>query len=713
MEWPVRSGAVPALEDGLSARAKTAADLGAALVAGGTVVLVPVRVAGERPGSWLESCGKTQLAVYAADLLWRLHKVELLVWIVATSRASVLSAYLEAAADAMGAEPARDGEAAAARFVRWLGETSRPWLVVLDDLTDVADMQGLWPVGPAGRVVITTANPAAFPAEAGTLIEAVGLLAADEALGYLTDRLSADSAKLAGAADLAQAVGYEPLALGQACAVIASSALTCGEYLDRYARKRAQVAEAAGSEPPAAAVTWAMSAEHAARLAPDGAVQRLLALAALLDGHGFPASIFTTQSARGYLAAGQDAGAGDQERADAALRAAELAGLASVNSAGTVPVVRMSAVVQAAARAATPADGASAAAAAAADALLQVWPEDERPMWLASALRSSAASLRRIAGDELWANGCHPLLLRAGQSLDRTGLTGSAVAYWSDLAAASDRVLGPGHPDSLAVSERLVAACLAAGRAKEAVTWAEWLLAERVRVLGPDHPSAIAARRDLGHALAAAAQYDAAIAALTRVNDDFERVRGADHLETLEARDELAAAYSAAGQFRDAIAVGTRTLADRERVQGSEDPATRTTRQRLAGAYLADGRYKDALAHYRRVLMETERALGADHRDTIAARASLGSAYHAAGRTASAIQLYEDARADCQRTLGAADPTTLASGASLANVYYTAGRLTDAVTLLQDTLARCEQALPPGDPLTASVRQALAGMTGR
>ena len=711
MVWPVRSGAVPALADGFSARAETAADLGAALVAGAEVVLVPVRVAGEGPGGWLESCGKTQLAVSVAELLWRLRRVELLVWIVATSRASVLSCYLQAAVDALGADPWGGGESVAARFVRWLGETSRPWLVVLDDLGDVADLEGLWPTGPAGRVVITTANPAAFSGAQRTLIHPVGVLSPDEAQSYLTGRLPADPDKRLGAADLVADLGYEPLALAQAGAVIASSALSCRDYRDYFARRREQLTEA-GGQLPAASVTWAISAEHADRLSPGGTARTLLAVAALLDGHGFPSAVFGAPAACEYLAGGDDESLADGERMPETLLAAERAGLLSVDLAGTVALVRMSAVVQAAVRAAMPAGMLDRAATATADALLQVWPADEQPTWLAGALRSCAASLQQATGDLLWASGCHPLLLHAGRSLDHMRLTGPAVAYWSELAAVSDRILGQGHPDTLAVGEQLAGAYLAAGQATEAVSWFRWVLAERVRVLGPDHPGAIAARRDLGHALVAVHQAGDAVTVLDRVVGDYERVCGADQLDTLGARDELAAAYHAAGQFDDAIRLQRHTLASRERVQGPQHPDTMTTRQKLAGAYLADGRFKTAISHYKRVLADSECVLGPDHLDTIAVCGSLGSAYHSAGRMASALRLYEQACAGYERVLGADHPDTLTCRANLGRVYYAMGRLTEALTLLRDTIARCERALPPGDPLTEAVRQSLADITG-
>jgi len=708
---PVRLGAVPSLADDFSARAETAADLGAALAAGAVVVLVSGRPAGPGPEAWLEPCGKTQLAVCVAESLWRSRRVDLLVWVVATSRASVLSAFAEAAADAMGADPEGDGESAAARFIHWLGETGRPWLVVLDDLRDAADLEGLWPAGSAGRVLITTANPAAFSLAQGAQIHPVGVFRPCEALNYLSVRLAADPDQHAGAEDLARDLGYEPLALAQASAVIASSALSCRDYRDVFARRREELAEAVGGPPPAASVTWAISAEQADRQSPGGAARAVLALAALLDGHGIPGAVFTTPAACEYLAGDGTGGPVDGEHAREALRAAERAGLLSAGLAGPAAMVRMSAVVQAAIRAAMPAGMLDRAAAAAADALLQAWPGDEQPAWLAAALRSCAASLQQSAGDLKSAGGWQ-LLLRAGRSMNSARLTGPAVAYGRELAAASGRILGRGHPDTLAADEQLAAAYLAAGQAAEAVSQFRWVLAERVRVLGPDHPSAIAARRDLGHALMAASQFSDAVTVLNRVVGDYERVRGTDQLETLRARDELAAAYHAVGQPADAIPLYRRTLASRERTQGLQHPDTMTTRRELADAYLADGDIKTALFHYKRVLADRERVLGPDHLDTIAVRGTLGSAYHAAGRIASALQLYEQTRAGYERALGADHPDTLTSSANLAHAYYGAGRVTDALNLLRDTLARCEQALSPGDPLTQTVRQSLTNIAG-
>jgi tetratricopeptide (TPR) repeat protein len=638
--------------------------------------------------------------------------VDLLVWIAATNRASVLSGYVEAAVVTMGIDPGGDAESIAARFVSWLGETSRPWLVVLEDQSDAADLARLWPEGPAGRVLITTADCAALASERRARVLPVGVFSPREALSYLRGGLTADPAQRLGAIDLVEAVGCEPLALAQARAVIAMSGLSCQDYRGYFLHRREQLAETAGASRSAASVTWTLSVEQADRLLPRGAVRSLLAFAALLDGHGIPAAVFSAPAACRFFAAGGAGGLADRERVRGGLLILDRVGLLSIDQAATPPTVRMKPVIQAAVRAATPEKLFDHAARAAADALHEVWPKDEQRAWLAADLRSCAASLQEAAGDLLWAGGCHPLLLRAGRSQDGARLVGSAVTHWRKLAAVSQRVLAPNHPDTPTIVRRLADAYLTAGLAAKACPWFQWILADRVGALGPDHSATIGARRDLGDALLAANQFQDALAVLNGAAADYERIRGADHPDTLGARDELAAAHRAAGQFDEAIRLYRSTLADREGVQGSRHPDTLTTRQHLADAYLAAGRPRNALPHYKRVLVGQERGLGPDHLDTIAARGNLAAANYSAGRMASALQLYEETGAAYSRVLGADHPNTLARRADLANAYYRVGRLGDAVTLLRETVARCERVLPSGDPLRQTVRESLTNIAG-
>jgi tetratricopeptide (TPR) repeat protein len=717
IEWPVRSGAVPPLAESYAARPESAPDLQEALVPGATVVLTPrvATPAGSR--EWLGCCGKTQLAVAFAESLWASRRADLLVWVNAASRASVLTGYV-AAAVATGTSIAGDAESAAGRFVSWLGETSRPWLVVLDDLREAKDLEGLLPECPAGRVLITTESPAMLSTRRRPLALAVNVFSTREAFGYLMGRLAADTDLRLGALDLVEHLGREPMALAHASAVITSSELSCRDYLSQFVRRRTQL-EAYGNGLCAASVTWTLSVEHGERLSRGGGAQLLLVLAALLDGSGIPATVFTTAAACEYLRRGGAAAAADPARARDTVLGLERAGLLTVEPGCSPPIVRISPALQQAVRAAMPDALLKSAATAAADALTEAWPKSEpgerdHPLeWPATGLRACAASLLAATADILWAGGRpHPLLGQAGQSLDAARLTGPAVAYWTRLATTSERLLGLDSQDTLMMGSCLAEALLAAGRPSEAMPWCHWVLADPLQAVRPDNAAIRSAQVSLGRALLATGKPDDAVAVLKAALSQLEHAGTADRPAALRTRDELAAAYRAAGKPSDAIQLYQRTLTIRESVQGTRHPETIATRRHLADAYLAEGQAKAAISQYKRLLVDCERILGSDDLTTIAARSSLAAAYHLAGRMASAVQLFEEAAAGYEQVLGADHRDTLTCRARLADAYYAVGRLGDATVLLRDTVARCEQVMPPGDPLTMTARQTLADITG-
>ena len=705
-------GEVPPLAKGFTDRPDTAQGIADIIVPGSAVALVPSPASAGSPSDWLGACGKTQIAAMIAESLWRSRAIDALIWIAATSRASVLSAFVQASVAATGVEPAGTAESVMTRFVSWLGETSQPWLVVLDDLPETTYVDGLWPTGPAGRLLVTSRQPAIAAGWRGTHVIPVGFFSVREALGCLTERLSANPAQRLGAIDLVETLGREPLALAQASAVVASSTLDCLAYRDLFVRRRQQIGVSAGEMPSAAMLTWTLSLARAESLLPGTSVRLMLALVALLDGHGIPGAVFRTSAVATYLggAATPFSAVTDPRPAWDTLLAVERAGLISVDRNVTPPTVLISSAVQAAIRLAAPAEAQELAARAAASALLEAWPADEPEPCTADRLRANVASLQDSAADVLWTGNCHPLLLRVGQSLDEARLAGPAVTYWRDLAARCDTKLVPGHADARVVAVRLAAAYLAAGHADEAVLWYRRVLAEQGRDLAPGHPTVVSARIGLARALIVAGQPADAVSVLLQAVGECEQYRGPGHPDTLGARDELAAAYQAAGDVVAASRLLARSLTDRERLQGPRDPRTMAIRDRLAAACLAEGKIKDAVSHYKQVLGDRQKVLGRDHPDTLATGASLAAAYQAAGRMPAAMQLSGQCCADSERVLGPDHPDTLARMANLAQLYCEVGQVEDAEVLLRRTAARCERVLPPGDPLTQAVQESLASI---
>ncbi len=150
---------IPPLADAYIPRQETGLGLAASMVAGETGVLVPTGDAAGTSLGGLGGTGKTQLAAAIAHVLWEQQALDLLLWMNPPGRDAVLTGYAQALHDVGEPDPGAGPEAAAARFLAWLAETDRPWLVVFDDLADPAVLDGLWPRGAGGRVLVTIRQP--------------------------------------------------------------------------------------------------------------------------------------------------------------------------------------------------------------------------------------------------------------------------------------------------------------------------------------------------------------------------------------------------------------------------------------------------------------------------------------------------------------------------------------------------------------------------
>ena len=753
--WPVRSGIVPPLADCFNPRPETGFNAAGVLAPGVTAVLTQPAHADENgryPLAGLGGTGKTQLAAALAHSLWGAGEVDLLAWVPAASRDAVMTGYAQALAATGAPNPGQDLDSAAAGFVSWLADTGRPWLVVLDDVADVADLDGLWPRGPAGLTLVTTRLPAGTVHGDGRKIIQVGAFSQREALSYLTARLYEEPGMRAGALDLAMDLGCLPLSLAQASAVVTDSATDCRAYRDQLAERTRQMSVTeAGRYTAAVTATWSLSLDRADLGTPPGMARNALAFVALLDPGGIPAAVLTSRAACDYICGRHATGTPeDESQVRGVLSSLARVGLVTIDPESAARTVRIHGLIQATVQQVMPPSILEQTTAAAASALVQAWPEHDLDQAGAQARRDCAASLHRAAGDVLWAPEAHPVLLRAGQSLDSARLTGPAISYWQAMVATSSRILGGGHactraarsslgaayatagrpsdaigiqeqvlaeqeralgrdhPETLSALSGLARACLAGGRPEDAILLHERTLADRERVLGPDHPATLASRGDVATAYLSAGRVAEAVAILQRVFSDRSTVLGPDHPDTLGACSDLAAALHQAGKLREAIPLYKRTLGDRERLQGATHPDTMTARANLAYAYRSADNLRDALPLYARTLADRQQVLGPDHPDTLTSLSNLASAYHTARKLKLALPLYEQALASLERQHGPDHPETLAARGNLASAYHSGGRIALAIPLYEQTLQDCERVMGPDHPNTLTARANLA-----
>ncbi|MER5793698.1 tetratricopeptide repeat protein [Streptomyces sp. NPDC001980] len=634
--------------------------------------------------------GKTQLAAHYARSSMRAGELDVLVWVSASSRPAVVSAYAQAAEELLGLDPG-GSERSAQAFLTWLearppgAEQSCRWLVVLDDVADPADMPGLWPPkNPHGRTIITTRRRDVAVPGRGI---ALSVFAPEQAAAYLTGFLAEhgrhdDSGEISA---LAGDLGYLPLALSQAAAYVVDAGVPVGcpgcthEQCRSYRRRLADRSIKLASmlpEPGAlpddqsttVAAAWSLSIERANVLRPFGLARPALQLAAMLEPNGIPQDILTSQPARDYLAnhrsatpsaLDRDAEVTEQDAWDA-LRALHRLSLIDHTPDSPHQAVRVHRLTQRATRDDVFAlDEYHQLTRAAADALMSTWPEAERDAALAATLRANATALTAHTTNSLYQPNIHVVQYRAGQSLGESGLADAAVLYFKDLAEAASRYLRAGHPDAL-VARRLLADYRGiSGDASGALAAIKELLPEMRDEFGENHKETLSARLSLAHSRGASGDASEAVAAFEELLPKIKSEFGDSHTLTLSTRLILADWLGKAGDPSGAVAAAKELLPDIKRELGESHPETLSTRMVIADWQGMSGEQSEAVAELERLLPDFLSARGADHPDTIASRMLLARWRVKTGNLAEAVAEYKEVLASMTRAWGADDHRTV------------------------------------------------------
>jgi RNA polymerase sigma factor (sigma-70 family) len=589
-----------------------------------------------RPG-----LGATQLAAaYARAKLaagWRL-----VAWVNAADPGTT-QAGLAAVAEATGLTdgyPDQDS-ADAGQAVRQLLETDGDrCLLVFDDVTDPDALRPFIPVGGTAQVLITSTRHAAL--NLGTAVP-VDVFSADDALSFLTGQTGQDD--VAGAAEVAAVLGHLPLALALAAPVIKGQRHGYARYLDRLQTMPAEASLTADDRNPyptgfARAVLLSLAAIRAADK--TGTCARVIAIMAVLSAAGVHRELLHIAGRAGVLVGGGRRVAANlvdqvlEWLSDRSLLTFSLDRqtvmihplVARVVRDGLVRRRRLGAVCWVAASVLE----AHAIAVAGQQDRLAV----RRIPQQVTALLNNTARLAGEVDEELAEILLRLRFISLYHLIELGDSAPQGIAAGEPLTADLERLLGPGHPDTLNARNSLAAAYLAADRVADAIRLFEQTLVILQRQLGPDDPDTLTSQNNLASAYQDAGRVTEAIQLYEQNLATRERLLGVDHPGTLNSRGNLAAAYLAAGPADEAIPLLEQTLASRERVLGSDHPDTQTSRRNLAKAYQDAGRAAEAIPLLEQTSAERQRVLRPDHVQAQTSRTNLVTAYRDEGRGAKA-----------------------------------------------------------------------------
>ena len=567
-------------------------------------------------------------------------------WVNAGDQAKVLNGLADIAAalgvGQLGADLDSVGEAVRNR----LETEGDRCLLVFDNATDLDQLARFVPSAGQCQVIITSNQ---LETEGLGDAAAVDVFTEQEALSFLARRTG--RSEEAGARQLAVELGFLPLALAQAAAVIATQRLDYTTYLTRLRTVPVQdlLKRAIGEPYPHGAAEAIVLALNAAEEGdPTGSSPGLINVVALLSTTGVARALLYAAGQQGlFRHPGAEMPAGPESVDEALGRLASASLLTFSTDDATVAAHRltMRVAVERQAR-----DGTLAGLGAGVAALLEAVTESLPEPWqnrpgARDAIQQIMALHEHLApylGGQDAALTETLLQLRgwAVRFLNELGDSfAQAIDYGKALVADSVQLLGETHPFTLASRNNLALGYLDAGRTGEAIPLLEQTLADRERVLGETHREALVSRHNLALGYEDAGRLEEAIPLYERTFAAFERVLGETHPETMVSRDHLAIAYQDAGRLEEAIPLLERTLGDSERSLGETHPDTLTSRNNLALAYRDAGRLEEAIPLLERTLGDSERSLGETHPETMVSRNNLALAYRDAGRLEEAESL--------------------------------------------------------------------------
>lgn len=695
----------------------------------------------------LGGVGKTQLAI---EYAYRYSGEYDVVWWIPSDQEALVRSTLAALAPRLGLTaiaPGRvDDTARAVLDALRKGEPYGRWLLIFDNADQPETIRPLIPHGP-GHVLVTSRNHR-WQSMADTI--EVDVFARPESLEFLHRRVPAIEDVEAGR--LAHELGDLPLALEQAGALMAETAMPVDTYLELLSKQASKILEEnpPSDYPVSVAAAWGLSVAQLRDQTPYA--MDLLRRCAYFGPEPIPMDLLN----RGRYVLGPPLREtlSDPILVSRAVRELGRYALARIdNSRKTLQVHRL---IQRLIRDdIRPEQGATmrhevhlllAASDPGEPEEFENWPK-----YAELFAHMGPAAVAECSQPE-----ARQLTLNMARYLFTTGNWTTALRFINRALDLWTRESGEDHRDVLVMSKHKADVLRGLGQYTDAYNLSKTILETMRAVLGPQHEETLMALNGYGGDLRSRGRF-----AEARAQDEaslamHQRVFTKDHRRTFMAANNLALDYSLTSDYEAARKLDEQNYHDRRDFFGEDDSLdtlrslgalARDLRQlgRYAEAQVASeqtyeayqtlvqagklhanhplilsqtkdlavarrkvGDFAEALALAQDVYGRYRDRFGENHLDTLAAAINLGNAQRLTGEFEAAAERIEETARRYRQVLGPGHPFTHSSALNLAIVRRQQGNAARAKTLLQEALAGLKDTVGPNHHYTLTCATNLA-----
>ena len=294
-----------------------------------------------------------------------------------------------------------------------------------------------------------------------------------------------------------------------------------------------------------------------------------------------------------------------------------------------------------------------------------------------------------------------------GRFYQGQGLYQVAEFWYQQLVKVCQTVFTGDHPHVANSLNNLASLYYNQGKYREAEPRYLKALEMTKRLFTGDHPDVASSLNNLAVLYKSQGRYSEAEPLYLDALEMRRRLFTGDHPNVATSLNNLALFYNNQGKYSEAELLYLDALEMRRRLFTGDHPNVATSLNNLASLYRNQGKYSEAELLYLDVLEMTKRLFTGDHPDVATSLNNLAGLYDSQGRYSEAEPLYLNALEMRRRLFTGDHPDVATSLNNLALFYHNQGKYSEAEPLYLNALAMSERVQGTNHPNTIIFRNNL------